>query len=330
MEGPLIFALNSSKRFGEKVGVKCCVIEKEHPDKEFLVKPDENIRDKDVFVIQSVYQQEGEEDLTRKLTKLLMFCNSAHYASAGRVTAVIPYLPFSRQDRKTEPRAPLSSRMLADLLEAVYVDRLLTMDVHNPAVQNAYNIPSDFLVPFKLLAENLYSRIHKLSKNDKLAIIAPDAGATKERVEPLEKKIHAYTPKHEFELITGSADKRRVDSSKIRSEGFMATGDITNALTIIPDDETVTGSSIINAAKQSKERGAGYVLAFVTHCKINSEYAKKIQECSYIDEFIITDTICKPENFFKKYPKFKELSVAPLFYEAIQNIHDGKSLTTLF
>jgi ribose-phosphate pyrophosphokinase len=155
-KGPIIFALNSTKRFGEKLGANGLIYESTFPDGEVYARPDEDIRGADVFVIQSLHNYgDGDERLGDKLWKLAIFCNAAHHASANRITAVIPYLAYSRQDRKTEARAPLSAQALADTLQANFVNRLLTMDPHNAAIQSAYRIPSDILSPLRPLVDFL-------------------------------------------------------------------------------------------------------------------------------------------------------------------------------
>ncbi|MEM4266792.1 MAG: ribose-phosphate diphosphokinase [Candidatus Nanoarchaeia archaeon] len=324
--GPLIFALNSTKRFGEKLGADGKVFEKTFQDGEVYVRPDEDIRGADVFVLQSLHSfGDGTESLGDKILKLAIFCNAAHHASARRITAVIPHHGYARQDRKTEARAPLSVQSIADILQANFVDRLLTMDPHNPAIQSAYRIPSDILPPFRPLVEFLAPYMKKYKK---VCLLAPDYGAKKERIDPLEEKImRHFKNKPPFELITGVTDKARKSGTAIKSHGIIVFGDIKGSLVVIPDDESSTGSTIKNASKYAKDNGAAYVIGTVVHNKLNKESAYSIQEDKTIDLFIVTDTICRPPEFFKEFPKFKELSVAPYFKRAIQYIHEDRSIS---
>ncbi len=324
--GPLIFALNSTKRFGEKLGADGKVYERTFPDGEVYVRPDEDIRGADVFVVQSLHSFGDEtESLGDKLLKLTIFSNAAHHASARRITAVIPHHGYSRQDRKTEARAPLSAQVIADTLQANFVKRLLTMDPHNPAIQSAYRIPSDILPPFRPLVEFLAPY---MTKYKKVCLLAPDYGAKKERVDPLEEKIIKYfNEKPPFELIAGITDKVRKSGTTIKSHGIIVFGNIKDSLVIIPDDESSTGNTIKNAAYHAKEKGAAYVIGTIVHNKLSKEAAQGIQEDKTIDMFVVTDTICRQPEFFKKFPKFKELSVAPYFKRAIQYIHEDKSIS---
>ncbi|MFH1211159.1 MAG: ribose-phosphate diphosphokinase [archaeon] len=325
-KGTIIFALNSTRRFGEKLGANGLVYETTFPDGEVYVRPDEDIRGADIFVVQSLHNfGDDHESLGDKLWKLAVFCNASHHASADRITAVIPYLAYSRQDRKTEGRAPLSAQALADTLQANFVNRLLTMDPHNAAIQSAYRIPSDILSPLRPLVDFLVPYMMKYEKN---ALLAPDYGAKKERIDPLEDKVLKYfNDKPPFELITGVTDKTRKSGSSIKSHGIIVFGDISGSLVVIPDDESSTGGTIENAANFAKEAGAAYVIGTVVHNKLGYEAASRMQDAKSIDMFVVTDTICRPPEFFQEFPKFKELSVAPYFKKAIENIHIDKSLS---
>lgn len=322
---PLVFALEATNYFGKKMGANGRVYENIFPDGEPYARPDQDIRGADVFVVQSLHDFGNSESVSDKILKLVIFCNAAHHASARRITAVLPYLAFSRQDRKTESRGPISAQALSRLLQASFVDRLLTMDPHNPAIQSAYSIPSDILPPFRPLVESLYP---SLVKERKVGLVSPDVGALKERIEPLEKRITQYFEgKPPFELVTGFADKRRRSGSTIDSVGFFVYGDLKDAFVIIPDDESATGRTMENAAARAKGFGAKYVVAAVVHNKLNDDAAKNIQNNPDINEFLVTDTIYRSPDFFKKYSKFKEVSVADYFKRAIINIHDDRSLS---
>ena len=339
---PVIYALSASRQFGERVGLNGHLFETLFYDGEPYTKPssqNHQIRGRDVFIIQSLYNQEGDSDnISTKLQKLLLFCDAAYGASAGRITAVIPYLGFSRQDRKTEARAPISARVLAKQLEIMDADRVLTMDVHNPAIQGGYRIRTDFLLPFRPLVEFIIDQKFDLSN---FAIIAPDQGAYKERVLPLEarlksavKEVRGYTEeemKEYCDLINGLNVKLRINDTTTKSVAFVTSRPMDGkTLTFLVDDETSSGGSMIEAAERARDHGAGFVVAFVTHCKLNYEKAQRIQENSSIDRFVVTDTVCKPADFFERFPKFHEMSVAGYFRQAIDNIHNDTSVSALF
>ncbi|MFH1332185.1 MAG: ribose-phosphate diphosphokinase [archaeon] len=324
-KGPVIFALSSTKLFGKKLGTNGLLVEETFPDGEPYVKPNQDIRGCDVFVVQSLHNYGSNgESLGDKLLKLIIFCNAAYHASAQRITAVIPHLGLSRQDRKAGSRDPLSAQALAMVLESCFVNRLLTMDPHNLAIQSGYRIRSDMLKPFRPWIDYLHPYF---MKEKKVGLIAPDNNAKKDRVDPLEERVLTYYEgKPPFRLITGFIPKQRKSGKSIKSGRAVVYGDIRDSLVVIPDDESSTGGTMINAARKVKDRGTRYVIGTVVHNKLSKEAAHAIQEEKSIDEFWVMDTICRPE-LIKKYPKFKEISVASYFRKAIENIHEEKSLS---
>ena len=323
-----IFALESSKEFGEKVcnslgyALKRCE-EKIFPDGESYVRPLENVRGKDVFVIQSL-DGEGNESVDTKLMKLALFNNAACYGSAARITDVIPYMAYVKQDRKDKSRAPLSSKVVANLLMGGGTkngaNRILSIDWHSPAVQNAYEIPVDILEPYK---EFITFFLDLIKNEEKIVVLAPDLGALKSRVETFSDRLSQFSGKKVFVAVT---DKTR-DGNEVSSRYLM--GDVKDAFVIICDDEAATGSSLINAAKKAQDKGAKRIWAWVTHGKFIDDAVSKINN-SPIEGIVTSDTIYKPDSFFEANSKIKKVSVAPLFGEAIRRIHNSESISSLF
>lgn len=335
---PLVFVLGASSPFGQRLLdpssdeissgkiVSGEVIEKRFPDGEPYVLPGENVRGRRVCVVQSLYTHPREkETMEQKLTKLFIFGEAAYGASAEEITAIIPYLAFSRQDRKTESRAPLSARLLAKLIEAANFQRVVTMDVHQPAIQSAYRIQTDFLLPFRKFAQYIVND-EIICRAEDLAVIAPDAGAL-DRASALIEKISDLIEPDSGVITTGYADKQRISGSETKRYELVLKGPIDGRLTIIPDDETVTGGTMLGIARRAKEKGAGRTVAFVTHGKMTEEVAQKIQGCDSIDRFLMTDTICHPDSFFEMYPKLGFFSVASIFRRAILLNHERLSLS---
>lgn len=318
-----IFALKSTEHFGREV---CRAIRKPisecvddgFPDGESYTRPKEDVRGKDVFVIQSLHGV-GGESVDTKLNKLAIFNNAAKYASAARITDVIPYLAYTRQDRKDRSRAPLSSQMVADQLMSSGASRILSMDWHNPAIQNAYRVPVDILNPIGELVTYLKD---KLKDEKKIVALAADVGAA-ERNDNLAVKL---TKMLEREIGFAVVLKRRSGS---KTESLDIVGDVRKAVTLIYDDESVTASTMIGAADKARSKGANYIVAILTHAKLKGEAIKKLSR-SCLDEIVITDTIWRPRSFYEKNHKFKLVSVAPLFGEAIRRIHNSESISTLF
>ncbi len=319
----LIFSLNATKEFGEEVCISKRyelgkVLDKIFEDGESYCKPDENVRGKDVFVVQSLHGIYGE-DVDKKITKLKLFNNAAKGASAARVTDVIPYLAYGRQDRKDQSRAPLSAQVLAEDLMNSGADRILSIDWHNPAVQNAYKIQVDILAPTTEVVNYLR---YGLMNYDKIVTLAPDVGASQRN----EKLAHKLTGILDKEIGVAVAIKERTNG-EIRINDII--GDVNGAVTITYDDESVTGSTLIGSSEIARKKGAIRSIAIVTHGKFTEKGIKGL-ESSCLEEIISTDTIWRPQSFYEQHPKFKKISVAPLFGEAIRRIHNSESISSLF
>ena len=319
-----IFALESTREFGEEVCRNIrhklrSSIDKNFPDGESYAQPAEDVRGKDVFVIQSLHNL-GEEKVDTKLAKLIIYNIAALRASAGRITNVIPYHAYTRQDRKAQSRAPLSFKAMAKALVANGANRILSMDWHNPAVENAYDIPVDLLSPVKEITSYLKTR---LEDEEKIVALAPDVGATSRN----EYLAHRLSKSLEREVDLAVTFKKRKDEKQTNAAKII--GDVDGAIVIIYDDESVTGSSLIGAFELAKKMGAKRGIAIVTHGKFTDDGVSRLEN-SDLEEIIVTDTVWRPDSFFKERPKFTNVSVAQLFGEAIRRIHNSESISCLF
>lgn len=328
-----IFALNSSREFGERVVSSIGKSLSEHveidfPDSEVKICPspeeDGNCRERDVFVIQSLYNEPRKEDIYRKFVKLLIFNNATRHASAARITNVIPYLVHSRQDRKTDSREPLSGQVILSSLINSGANKILGCTWHSPALQNALYIPCDVLDAYTVLSDYILEK-EIVSKDSSIVLVAPDTGALKGIVEPLHKRL---SKKLDGGVYIAAVDKKREGGKKIESRFLI--GDVKDRIALIPDDESVTGDSLNNAAQKVLGKGAKEAVGIIAHCKIfESEYLEKINN-GPLKKIIITDTIYRDKKFFEENPKFELCSVAPLFGKAIIATHDSKSISQLY
>lgn len=272
---------------------------------EISVNINESVRGADVFVIQST-----SAPVNNNLMELLIMMDALKRASAGRITAVIPYYGYARQDRKSKPREPITAKLVADLITAAGADRVLTMDLHAPQIQGFFNIPVDNLYAMPIIAN------YFIDKNlEDVVVVSPDVGGVT-RARGLAARLNAPL---------AIVDKRRPKANV--AEVMNVIGEISDKNCIIIDDMVDTGGSIANAAKVLMEMGAKGVYVACTHPVLSGPAFERIEE-SVIKELIVTDTIPLPEG--KSCSKIKVLSVAPLFAEAIHRIYEGLSVSKLF
>jgi ribose-phosphate pyrophosphokinase len=243
--------------------------------------------------------------------ELLIMIDALKRASAARITAVIPYYGYARQDRKAAPRVPISARLIADLLETTGISRVLTIDLHAGQIQGFFDIPVDHLYASPVLVE--YAK--KAYMND-LVIVSPDAGGV-ERARAFAKRLNAS-----LAII----DKRREKANV--SEVMNVIGNVEGKNAILFDDMIDTAGTITHAAAALKNKGAKKVVAACAHAVLSGPALDRINE-SVLEEVIVTNTIPMDEKQ-KKCPKLKVLSVAPLLGEAIKNIHEETSVSSLF
>jgi len=272
---------------------------------EIRVKIDQNVRGKDVFVVQPTCPPVNDN-----LMELLILIDALTRSSAGRVTAVIPYYGYARQDRKDQPRVPITAKLVANLLTVAGVDRILTMDLHAGQIQGFFDIPVDHLFAAPVLIE----RFREFDPED-LVVATPDVGGVK-MARAFAKRLNAGL---------AIVDKRRVDSQNI--EVMSVLGDVDGKRVIIIDDMIATAGSLKEAATALKNSGAREIYAAATHAVFAGPAIERIQE-SPLEAVFVTDTIALPPA--KQHPKVKVLSVAKLLGEAIRRIHNEESVNSLF
>jgi ribose-phosphate pyrophosphokinase len=276
------------------------------PDTEVSFQIDENIRGTDVYIVQPTSAPVDEH-----LVELMIMIDAFRRSSAARITAVIPYYGYARQDRKDKPRVPISAKLVANVLSAAGTNRVLTMDLHKAQIQGFFDIPVDHLFAAPVIVEYL-ARGHYQN----LTIVSPDAGGA--------ERARAYAKRLDAELAI--IDKRRSDDG--RAEVMNVIGDVRGRTCIIQDDIIDTAGTIQNAAKALKENGAGRVLACAVHGVLSGPAIKRIEE-SPLDELIVTNTIPLTEER-ARCTKIKVLSVARLLGQAIRSIHEETSVSSLF
>lgn len=276
-------------------------------DGEILVKLNENARGSDVFVLQPTCMPVNDN-----IMELLLIIDALKRASSGRITAVIPYFGYARQDRKVQPRVPISAKMVADLITAVGTNRVLTVDLHAGQIQGFFNIPVDNL----FAAPVLLDYIKKKYDIQKLVIVSPDAGGV-ERARAFAKRLNCS-----IAII----DKRREKANE--SKVMNVIGDVDNMDTLILDDIVDTAGTITQAAKALKEKGAKKVSAACTHAVLSGSAIERINN-SVIEEMIVTNSI-PLESKKEQCKKIIVLSIASLIGEAIKRIHEESSISSLF
>lgn len=269
-------------------------------DGEVSVKIDEKVRGTDVFIIQPTSTPANEH-----LMELLIMIDAMKRASAGRITAVIPYYGYARQDRKTRARDPISSKLVADILQTAGADRVLTMDLHCSQIQGFFNIPLDHLVGMPLLTKYYTEKLGESTAD--VVAVSPDLGSV--------GRVRGFATK--LDIPIAIIDKRRPKANV--SEIMNIIGDVEGKRVILVDDMIDTAGTICNAANALKERGATAVYACCTHGVLSGPALERI-EASAIEELVILNTIAIPEE--KKISKIKEISVAEIFADAIRRIHE--------
>jgi ribose-phosphate pyrophosphokinase len=289
------------KSIGIDLG-KCTV--SAFPDGETFVKIDENVRGEDVFLVQST-----SPPTNHNLMEMFIMIDALRRASASRITAVLPFYGYARQDRKDQPRVPITAKLVANLIVAAGASRVLTMDLHAQQIQGFFDIPVDHLYAAPVMYE--YLRGKKL-KN--LVVVSPDVGGL--------KMAHAYSQVLEAGLAIVA--KRRKSATEI--ESMTVIGEIKGKTILMVDDLTETAGTLTTAAKLLKERGAKQLLACVSHAILNDLGITRLRK-SVIDELITTDTVLRPPI---DGVRITTLSVAGLLGEAIKRIHNNSSVTSLF
>ncbi len=275
-------------------------------DGEIRVEIGENVRGADVFVVQS-----GAHPVNDHLMELLVMIDAFKRASARRITAVIPYYSYARQDRKNKPRVPITARLVADLITRVGANRILTMDLHAGQIQGFFDVPVDNLYASPLLLP--YIREHF---NGDLVIVSPDAGGV--------PRARAYAS--QLKATLALIDKRR--SNVNQAEVMNIIGEVSGRTAVVLDDMVDTAGTLVEATKALLERGAKSVHACVTHAVLSGPAVDRIEK-SHLESLVVTDTLpMRPQ--VAHCAKIKCIPACRLFSAAIRNIHNEDSISTLF
>jgi ribose-phosphate pyrophosphokinase len=277
------------------------------PNDETYCRYLESIRGADVFIVQT-----GAPPVDKNLMELVLMIQAAKLASAKRITAVIPWFPYSRQDRKAKPREPISARLVADMLQLAGVDRVLTMDLHAGQIQGFFTIPVDHMTALQLFATHF--RDLGLTGEGVVAV-APDAGRAKHAVRFAEMIEASFAIMHKMRVATDHVEMTEV------------TGRVRDKIAIVGDDVSTTGSTLVAGAQALKEHGASEVNVLVTHALFSDQALELIAD-SEIDRVVVTDSI--PIDPRKRPENMTVLSVSGLLAEAIMNVFADDSVSAIF
>ena len=275
------------------------------PDGEINVKIEDSMRGHDVFVIQPTCPPVNEH-----LMELFIILDALRRASAGRVTAVIPYYGYARKERKTQPREPISAKLVANFITLAGADRLLLLDLHAEAIEGFFDVPTDHLSPHRIIAKYLLTLGLK-----NLTVVAPDAGGGR-RAELVANQLHAP-------IAFGY--KRRTGDEEV--EMIAVSGEVKGRDCVVVEDIITTGTTISTLAQSLRDSGAGRVLIAATHPVLTGDAVQKLKR-SGVEEVIVTDSVPIPPE--KLGPPITVLSVAPLLAEAIIRVHENRSVSELF
>lgn len=306
-----IFACNSAEKFTKEV-CDCLGLPVGERDS-FKFKNDNNfvqlketVRDYDVYIIQTT-----QPPVNERIMELLIMIDAAKRASAKRITVVLPYYMYSRSDKKDQPRVPVTAKLMAQILEAAGANRVLTCDLHNPAIQAYFDINCD-----KLTGQHILEKYFQEKNLKDIVVVATDAGSSKK----------AYKYSHFFNCPLALIDKRRDDNND-SAKAANIIGDVKGKTALIFDDEVSTAGTLVEAAKILAEHGAKEIYAAATHGVLVGPAIERIQN-SPIKELVVTNTI--PLEDEKMIDKIKVVSIAPLFAEAIKRINEEQPLGDLF
>jgi len=309
-----VFAGNSNRPLAEAIArdldrpLAQCTVGR-FSDGEIQVEIGENVRGLDSFILQST-----SPDVNTNLMELLIMADALKRASAGSITAVIPYYGYARQDRKVAPRVPITAKLIADLIEAAGVTRVVSMDMHAGQIQGFFNIPFDHLYAAPVLLEHMRKRFDGDAQN--VVIVSPDAGGV-ERARAYSKRLGS---------TLGIVDKRRTNPNV--AEIMNVIGEVHGKVAVLLDDMIDTAGTLTQAANALVDKGATKVYAYATHAVLSGPAVERINK-SPLEEVVVTNTIPLGPAA-AACPKIRPLSVAGLLAEAIRRIHSADSLSSLF
>mgnify|MGYP001475207731 FL=1 len=281
------------------------VLLRDFPNGETFARIEENVRGEDTYVVQSTCPP-----VNQNIMELFIMIDALRRASASRITAVLPFYGYARQDRKDQPRVPISAKLMANLLVSAGANRMLTVDLHAQQIQGFFDIPVDHLYAAPVLFEYL----KKMDLGDQIAVVSPDVGGI--------KMAHAYSQLLHADLAIVA--KRRMSDTEVETVSVI--GKVRDKTVVMVDDMTETAGTLVSAAKILRRRGAKRIIAVVSHAGLNDLGIKRLRK-SNIDELITTDTVPRPSI---EGLKLTTCSVAGLLGEAIKRIHTNSSVTSLF
>ena len=278
-------------------------------DGEINMKVYETVRGCDVFIIQATSPPVNDH-----LMELLIMTDAMRRSSAGRITVVVPYFGYARQDRRAQSHDPISAKLVADMITKAGANRILTMDLHAPQIQGFFNIPMDHLRGIFLFANYCKEYFEDLSD---IVVVSPDLGSV--------SRCNVFA--NILDVPLAIVDKRRPKDNESEVAHFI--GDVNGKYAVLIDDQIASGGSLANAATTLMEHGAKGVMACVTHPVLCGDATTRIQD-SYLDKLLVLDTIYVPYTKQQECPKIEVLSVAPFFGDAIRCIHTSQSIGDLF
>jgi ribose-phosphate pyrophosphokinase len=278
----------------------------EFSNENVFVRVEENVRNRDVYIVQPFVSP-----VNTSIMELLIMIDAMKRASAGRVTAVIPYYAYGRSDKKDQPRVPITARLLANMIETAGADRVLTVDLHAGQIQGFFNIPLD-----ELTALFMISRYFKDKNLDDLVVVATDVGGSK-RARNVAQSLNAPL---------AVIEKRHV-ANEDQTQVVNVIGEVEGKRALLVDEEINTGGTILNAAEALKSRNVTEVFVACTHPVFSGDAVSKFQAAGF-GEVVVTDTVPLPPE--KRWSQLTVLSLAPLLGEAISRIHSGRSIGELF
>ena len=278
---------------------------RDFPNGETFARIEENVRGEDTYIIQSTCPP-----VNQNIMELFIMIDALRRASASRITAVLPFYGYARQDRKDQPRVPISAKLIANLLVSAGANRMLTVDLHAQQIQGFFDIPVDHLYA----APVLFDYLKKMDLGEQIAVVSPDVGGI--------KMAHAYSQLLHADLAIVA--KRRMSDTEVETVSVI--GKVRDKTVVLVDDMTETAGTLVSAARILRRRGAKRIIAVVSHAGLNDLGIKRLRK-SNIDELITTDTVPRPPI---EGVKLTTCSVAGLLGEAIKRIHTNSSITSLF
>ena len=278
---------------------------RDFPNGETFARIEENVRGEDTYIIQSTCPP-----VNQNIMELFIMIDALRRASASRITAVLPFYGYARQDRKDQPRVPISAKLVANLLVSAGANRMLTVDLHAQQIQGFFDIPVDHLYA----APVLFDYLKKMDLGEQIAVVSPDVGGI--------KMAHAYSQLLHADLAIVA--KRRMSDTEVETVSVI--GKVRDKTVVLVDDMTETAGTLVSAARILRRRGAKRIIAVVSHAGLNELGIRRLRK-SNIDELITTDTVPRPPI---EGVKLTTCSVAGLLGEAIKRIHTNSSITSLF